>query len=259
VIFDAHCHVVPDGLELDCPLPGEPELPRREWGEDSLLSNMDAAGVAAAAVMPFPVREALDHNAAVMNIARRHPHRFVPGVLLDQHTVQWIDAGAKFVKEHLYGLRTRKGLDDYWEGMLACESQGIPLLTHLGGVAGDTSAAHYSCVGTRLLDYANAWPALNVILAHGGINFEAPEWCKEWQEMVETIADLPNMNMDISWVKDPAAICGMLDILGPDRVLWGSDYPYESMHSSLQRIRSMDLPEGVLHKVLLGNSARLLG
>jgi hypothetical protein len=44
-----------------------------------------------------------------------------------------------------------------------------------------------------------------------------------------------------------------------DQFLFGSDYPFIQPKRCLDELSSLDLPETVLQKVLLGNGKRLLG
>jgi predicted TIM-barrel fold metal-dependent hydrolase len=85
-----------------------------------------------------------------------------------------------------------------------CESGGLPVLVHLGlGPAEDVEAVLDAC------------PRVKLILAHGGI----PHFERLWR--------LPRVRFDIALpaLVSRSTVRRLLDVVGPDRVLFGSDAP----------------------------------
>lgn len=69
--------------------------------------------------------------------------------------------------------------------------------------------------------YCTEYPGIQLILAHAARGFNAFHTI----EGVESLRGLRNVWCDVSGVTEPLAIEAILDVLGPDRLLWGSDYP----------------------------------
>ena len=69
--------------------------------------------------------------------------------------------------------------------------------------------------------YCTKYPDMQLILAHAARGFNAFHTI----EGVESLRGLRNVWCDVSGVTEPLAVEAILEVLGPDRVLWGSDYP----------------------------------
>ena len=71
----------------------------------------------------------------------------------------------------------------------------------------------------------------------------------------------PNVYADSSaWPsRNPAALRTFLDAYGPDKLLYGSDYPFDDPAFCLQAIRDLGLPPADEALILAGNALRLIG
>jgi predicted TIM-barrel fold metal-dependent hydrolase len=58
---------------------------------------------------------------------------------------------------------------------------------------------------------------------------------------------------------DPAIYRRVIDAVGADKVLFGSDFPLTTQAKALERARAAGLDDGELAAVLGGNAAQLLG
>jgi glutamate-1-semialdehyde 2,1-aminomutase len=69
--------------------------------------------------------------------------------------------------------------------------------------------------------YCLQYPDMQLILAHSARGFNA------WHTVagIDCLRGLPNVWCDVSAVTESPAIEAILEVLGPDRLLWGSDYP----------------------------------
>lgn len=104
---------------------------------------------------------------------------------------------------------------------------------------------------THIATLARRYPEAKIILPHIGGNF---------YYTCDIIADLPNVYTDPS-----GTYCetGMLEhavkLLGPDRVLFGSDAPGADFANNLAKVLAADLPPDAMHKVLYANAKKLWG
>ena len=57
----------------------------------------------------------------------------------------------------------------------------------------------------------------------------------------------------------PQVYTQVVQLVGADRILFGSDYPLLTQARLLGEIRSLDLPEEEINLILSGNAQRLLG
>jgi predicted TIM-barrel fold metal-dependent hydrolase len=98
------------------------------------------------------------------------------------------------------------------------------------------------------------FPDLQIVMAH-------PAW--PWQdEQLAVLAHKPNTWIDLSgWSPKRFAPELVREIRGrlQDRVLFGTDYPFLTHEQWLGAWATLDMPDAVTEKVLLGNATRLLG
>ncbi len=86
--------------------------------------------------------------------------------------------------------------------------------------------------GVRWL--AGSWPGARIVLAHCGRCYLPAEM----EKAVHAVRDLPNVWMDTAMVMDETVLQAAFETLGPDRVLFATDYPVAAMRG--RRVRVMD-------------------
>jgi predicted TIM-barrel fold metal-dependent hydrolase len=103
---------------------------------------------------------------------------------------------------------------------------------------------------------AARFPQTKILLAHmGGVGVPSVH-----QATIEFAEQHENMYL-IGSAAESKAILKAIDVLGPDRVCFGSDAPFGLMHVELARYRALlrDHPDDERDMVLGGNIARILG
>ena len=86
--------------------------------------------------------------------------------------------------------------------------------------------------GVRWL--AESWPNARIVLAHCGRCYLPAEMAKA----AGSLRGLPNVFLDTAMVMDETVLQMALDTIGPDRVLFATDYPVAAMRG--RRVRVMD-------------------
>jgi hypothetical protein len=276
VIIDFHAHIFPDEVRAD----REGFLEREAWfgslyadpkrklaSAEDVVASMEAAGVDRTVVLGFPWRDGglcKEHNSYLLDAVRRYPDK-----LIGFGIVQPLDAGdAKELDRCLsgglmgmgeigpdsqrYDLEAKWVLADSVEVLLHHDR---PLLTHSSEPLGHDYAGKGTITPPRLLKLASNFPELKIVMAHwgGGLPF--------YELMPEVRETLRNVYYDTAastylYGFDVFPIAAQL--VGPGRILWGTDFPLLSQAKFLRRVRESGLNEGQLGDVLGGNAARLL-
>jgi aminocarboxymuconate-semialdehyde decarboxylase len=116
-------------------------------------------------------------------------------------------------------------------------------------------------VGAGVMD---DFPGLRVLLAHGG---GVLPWLRGRLEHEQTIhppgrdvlGAIGRFYVD-TVVHEPQVLRGLVDFFGVDRVLLGSDYPFDmGVECPAEIVHTLELPAQQESAILGGNAARLLG
>jgi predicted TIM-barrel fold metal-dependent hydrolase len=95
-----------------------------------------------------------------------------------------------------------------------------------------------------------AWPDVPFVAAHGISDIAS----------MERLARYPNFHVDTASTQNTAGCVDVaVGILGPERVLWGTDAPFDDFAQRLGVVLDSRLDERAVRQVLGLNAARLLG
>lgn len=123
----------------------------------------------------------------------------------------------------------------------------MPVLIHAGDRRYDFSGP------VRLRRVLDAFPGLVMIAAHfGGYT--------EWDRTMECLAgrDVYFDTSSTLWKLDPAQARAIIDKHGPERFLFGSDYPMWDHAEELEKLETLKLSPGEREAILWGNGSQLL-
>ena len=128
-------------------------------------------------------------------------------------------------------------------------------LTHSSEPAGHQYIGKGSITPDILYSFILSFPDLKLVCAHwgGGLPFYAL--------MPEVARDLTNVFFDTAatiWLYQPQIFKQVSDIIGSDKILFGSDYPLISPSRIIAQIQSTALAEEDKVKILGGNARKLL-
>jgi uncharacterized protein len=254
-VVDAHTHAFPPEWVRD----RAPLLERDAWCRElygspaatmidatDLLAAMDDAGVAQAVVCGWPWADAglcREHNDYLAAAAGASGGRLAwlgcvsplaPSAELE--TIRCLEMGASGLGElnadaQGFDLTDPRAM----EGVAAVLIEaGLPLLLHASEPVGHAYPGKGTATPDRMLRFLAANPELPVVLAHwgGGLPF--------YELMPEVALAARNVAYDSaasSYLYRPAVFRAVLDVVGPERVLWASDHPVLSMGKFLNRTR----------------------
>jgi predicted TIM-barrel fold metal-dependent hydrolase len=245
-----------DELNGVLPLPGL----LLESSEEDLKEAMDEAGVDQALLVAQP--PFLENNF-VLELSQRN-QRLIPVVNIPKGTHrpgqllrQMVEKGAKALK--LHPAWDGEGVDSarYRALIKAATDLNIPVIIHTGHLH---SRLLYKKPDLGNAERFTSWyahfPSTQFVLAH--MNLHNPNLALDICEEFE------NVWVETSW--QPAEVIGeAVRRMGPDRVLFGSDWPYvgNNMQIGIERIHE-GVKIGMLNQeqarlILGGNARRLLG
>jgi predicted TIM-barrel fold metal-dependent hydrolase len=172
---------------------------------------------------------------------------------------------ARYVREHGFkGVKLHS--EATWElrGLLACypiflqaAELGVPVLLHSTheeeGLSKETQDAlaggHFPvCTMAELGEW---YPDTTFIFAHAG---------HMWAKAYHAVKPYPNLFFDVSGF-DPerGVVEAGVQILGAERILFGSDAPGRGYAAQLAKVQCADISERDKNLILSGNAVRLLG
>ena len=166
---------------------------------------------------------------------------------IDQVLTHAIDAlGLCGIK--LYPPFVEKGLDDpCWEPIYAfANDRGLPIISHTD-TRPHSQPANWQSVAGR-------YPNATFICAHTG-NMEPAR-----SQAIRLAQDHPNVMLETaSSYRTPGVIEQLVQTVGPQRVLYGSDIPLMDPRFQIGKVLTADIPDSAKRLIIGGNAERLLG
>lgn len=280
MIIDIHTHTFPDKIAaatLDKLKHLSHTIPFTDGTAAGLAASMARAGVDRSVVMPVAtsprqvphVNDAsarmneLGAQTGVLSFGCMHPD--FDGWKEELARVR--DLGLKGIKLHPQYQDTDFDDPRYLRILDRCGELGLVVLTHAGldiGMPGKDNCAPEMVA--RVL--AQVGP-VKLVLAHMG------GW-RQW-DRVEALLPGTGVYLDTSFslgeitplddghyrpgdlpLLDEAAFLRMVRRFGPDRILFGTDSPWDDQGAALARLRALPLEKSELDAILGGNARKLL-
>ncbi|MDN3688781.1 aminotransferase class III-fold pyridoxal phosphate-dependent enzyme [Cyclobacterium jeungdonense] len=98
--------------------------------------------------------------------------------------------------------------------------KGAVVMLHLVKDRAISDPSNQETIRKMCLDY----PGMKLVLAHTARSFHAPHAAG-----IAALKDLPNIWFDMSGICEPQAMMTVLHHFGPQKLLWGSDFPVSSI------------------------------
>jgi len=265
-IVDAHLHL--SGRKDDA-LRRFAKMNGLAYSLRGLLGDMDGNGVESGLLLSPPMKSGAPlPNEEILDLCRRSKGRLHP-VITAEPTVKEIRAAIRLAEQHRNETKAFKVRLGYIKAAATshvfdpiydyAESEGIPVLFHTGDTAlddGDLSLSHPLALDAL----ANRRSELTIILCHFG-----NPW---FEEVAELIYKHPKVYADMSglttgggaypekfarWlarkISDAIYFAG-----GPEKVIFGTDYPVTAYPDALDLVKRLDIEEGDKEMILWRNA-----
>ncbi|MBI1301114.1 MAG: aminotransferase class III-fold pyridoxal phosphate-dependent enzyme [Alphaproteobacteria bacterium] len=180
---------------------------------------------------PLPQADILASNAYLVEQLNQHPNSRGLALITPHHSPEELSdflshpqvLGLK--PYHVYSGQkptaqsTISGfLPEYW-WQWAHDNQAVVML-HIMKDGALTDRENVAEIRRMCLEY----PGMKVVLAHAGRSFHAPNAMG-----IESIKDLENVWFDMSGVCEAEPMEAVIEMMGPAKLLWGSDFPVSSL------------------------------
>lgn len=276
-VVDAHTHIFPPEFSRDRSslaerdawfgeLYGSPKIALA--GEAELLASMDAAGVDCSVICGFPWLDqeiCRAHNDYLIDVANRNPGRIVavtiasplqPGAADEAERCLRLGAvgiGELNADAQEFDLSEPEPLAELVE---VCQQFDRPILLHVSEPVGHLYPGKGTSTPEKLQSFLLAYPEVKIVAAHwgGGLPF--------YELMPEIGALAKNVVYDTAastYLYEPRIFRVVIDLVGAERVLLGTDYALLRQDRFIRRLRKQDVTEAELALMLGKNAARVYG
>lgn len=232
--IDAHCHV------------GKGVMNSQDHAV--LLETMDRVGIEKAVIVPWDRAIAVDNregNDFVTQLATKHADRFIPFCTVNpwygQRAIEELD---RAVQDGAQGLK----LHPAYQGFQLTDPFVLPVIEK----AVSLRLPIYIPTGTPIasmpmqLKYvADSFPQGTFIQGH----FGATDF---WIDAVPSVINSPNIYVDTAY-NTVSAVENAIEHVGVDRIIFSTDSPYLSADSEVEKVRSLELTEIELGKIVHDN------
>lgn len=188
-------------------------------------------------------------NQEALDAARKYPQLIPLLVVNPWHLKESLSELADWRKNGFVGVKLHPNCHQYCIGSAVvepvleiCASEQIPVLTHSSG--GD------SLSGAGALEAAvKKYPKLKLVVGHGGIFSD--------RAVAQLAQDYPQIYLEISVEYEAGKLERTVEMIGADRILFGSDCPLHHPSVMLARVRVMSLPKADEEKILWKTAQRV--
>ena len=236
---------------------------------DELIASMDRDGVDISVIMNIGWTThdlCVQTNDYILESIARYPGRLIGFCSVQplaydaalREVERCAKAGAKGIGE----LRPDTQLFDLADDDLTqpfvemLEKNNLILLLHTSEPVGHDYPGKGTVTPDTLYPFISRYPDLSLVCAHwgGGLPFYAL--------MPEVKQALENVYFDTAaspFLYDSQIYQQVAELVGPEKILLGSDYPLMPQSRLIDEVRTLPVPEDIKGFILSGNAQRLLG
>jgi hypothetical protein len=226
----------------------------------NLLAELDAMGGARAAVLgmaiglPFNDRLTETWMAAIAASPARD--RFVPFASVHPRDAGWRSAlrdfaarGAQGVKLHPEMQRFAPDDPEAMEIYGECERLGLPVIFHAGRSGIEPESIRPYALIRHYVPAIAAHPRVQFVLGHAG--------ARDVADAIAAAQQHPNVWIDVA-CQGATQLGEILGAVGPDRLVFGSDWPFYPLAPTLAKILLVtERDPAAREPILAGNAARV--
>jgi predicted TIM-barrel fold metal-dependent hydrolase len=278
VIIDFHTHVFPPDIKKNrskyierdpcfAILYSDPKA--KIATADELIASMDEAGVDISVILNigWTTHElCVETNDYIIDAVSRYPQRLVGFCAVQPQSAKAaaaeIERCARVGIRGVGEMRPDIQLFDLCDEVImeplveVLKAHKLVLLLHASEPIGHEYPGKGGITPDILYSFIVSFPDLTIVCAHwgGGLPFYAlmPEVKKAMGNVYFDSAASP-------FLYTPEVYSQVIQLVGADRVLFGSDYPLLAQSRLLKEIKALNLAEETKSLVLAGNALRLLG
>ena len=277
MIIDFHTHIFPAAIRRHraAYFDNEPAFdllyrsPKsRMVGADTLIEKMDEQGVDKSVVFGFPWQTEeyfRQHNDYVMAAVARHPDRLIGFGCFDARHAGAGDETRRCLENGLSGIGElgfyNSGIDaeciNSLEPVMAvCRRKNVPVMIHTNESVGHVYPGKTPVRLSQLDALVQAFPENTLVLAHwgGGLLFYA----LLKKEMKARLARVYFDTAASPYLYDAAMYRIAVDIIGPEKILFGTDFPLLPPSRYFKEMEKAGLRPEEIRLVCGGNADKLL-
>lgn len=229
----------------------------KRHGLERLVKGMDRLGVQRSVIHSL---EPLTTTQEILDETAKYPGRFSVFGSVESWHPDPVGYLAPFIENRLIqGVKIHPMVGGYQPqnfkntvgGFVALASEsGLPVAIHTGHIPIEALSKDVSCLKlSEIAPLIKAFPECTFILNHMG-------W-ESWRTAIELAKRQKNVILETSW--QPAKVIRRaVDAIGPERVLFGSDFPLFQQWQALAEVRKA-LTFKEFKMVASDNAKRLLG
>ena len=278
MIIDFHAHILPPGVKKDrgkyidrdpCFAILYSDKKAKIATADDLIESMDRNGVDISVVVNYGWTThdmCVETNDYILESVARYPQRLIGFCSVQPNSydaaLDEIERCARAGMRGVGELRPDLQLFDLGDEMFMAPfvevmaKNNLMLLVHASEPVGHSYPGKGTVTPEMLYPFITGFPDLTLICAHwgGGLPFYAM--------MPEVMKALANVYFDSAaspFLYAPDVYARVADLVGRDKILFGTDYPLLDQGRLLKEIQSLELPSETRELILSGNAGRLLG
>lgn len=277
MIVDAHVHLFPSeevGKMLVEMFKEKYGVPYYSYGTpDNYLEDMKRAGIDKAIMLSFALDNQIKNmnfwTVAITGSSKGKPSEysvFIPFISVSptmkgrtpveelDHKLKW---GMKGLKIHPVAQGFAPDDERMWPVYEWLVKHDLPITAHSGmNIDGKSTFGELK----RWVPVLNEFGDLKLILAHMGGGL--------WDQAIEIAEKYPRVMFDtaiaISHIKTPTTLnpedaADLIRTIGPERVMFGSDYPWVDPKKDIKHIKSLPISSKSKKLILGENAARFFG
>ncbi len=234
---------------------------------EELISSMDETGVDVSVILNIGWTRhemCIESNDYILEVVARYPKRLVGFCAVKLESPQAAREIERCAKSGIKGVGELRpdvqlldpGNKQIMEPVIkVMREHNLILLTH----ASEPVGHHYPGKGTItpdiLYSFITSFPDLPLVCAHWGGGFPFYALMPEVKEAMD------NVFFDTAaspFLYSHKIYSQVIQLVGADKILFGSDYPLLGQSRIIEEIKSLELEEEVKAKILGGNAQRLL-
>ncbi len=237
-------------------------------GAKELIASMDKQNIDISVVFGFPWRHDKTfkmHNDFIMESIARYPQRLIGFCCIDPFNKNAVKESLRCLEGGLSGIgelafyqsgidkKTLSRLEPFME---ICLDKDLPILIHTNEPVGHHYAGKTPITMYQIYSLLKRFPKNKIVLAHwGGGIFFFNLLKKDVKESLE------NVYFDTAaspFLYDPDVYQIALQIVGPNKILFGSDFPLIKPSKYFKEFKEARLPKKIIEHFIGENAAKLL-